>query len=136
MYVLNLYLEFTLGEHVCHNQTISRIFFQWTITSSLLYIFFFILVFIYFCNEPFYQNCCGKQTTLSKLLKYKCIFFFSIVIQNSVFKSSRGISSTYVYLRPKVTLHCVYTYLFLVFIKNKRKLFDSYKSPIKYAHDS
>ena len=31
-----------------------------------------------------------------------------------------------IYLRPKVTLHCVYTYIFLVFMRDKKKLFDSY----------
>ena len=32
----------------------------------------------------------------------------------------------YIYLRPKVTLHCVNTYVFLVFMRDKRKLYDIY----------
>ena len=35
---------------------------------------------------------------------------------------------TLVYLRPKVTLHCVYIYLFRVFMRDIRKLFDFYQT--------
>ena len=40
------------------------------------------------------------------------------------------VKDLHVYLRPKVTLHCLCVYLFRVYVSDIRKVFNSYLSPI------
>ena len=44
--------------------------------------------------------------------------------------------TSYIYLRPKVTLHCKYICIFRVLISVILNVFDSYQSPINSLYES
>ena len=42
----------------------------------------------------------------------------------------------YIYLKPKVTLHCYYIYLFWVLVSGILNVLNSYLTSINYSYDS